>query len=101
MNAAQDDAILAGTVVERELQELLRLLHGLAGLDLHSAEIALGEGVKVHKISKQRLDLHIGKIDLLLHCGRCGRGLGRLVLGRFGLLVGIQRLHGGDFRDQP
>ena len=89
MNAAQDDAILAGTVVERELEQLLRLLHGFAGLDLHSTEIALGEGVKIHEIGKQRLDLHIGKIDLLLHCGRCG-------LGRFGLLVGIQRLHGGD-----
>ena len=96
MNAAQDDAVRTGTVVERELQELLRLLHGFAGLDLHSTEITLGEGVKIHEILEQRLDLHIGKIDLLLHCGRCGRGLGRLVLGRFGLLVGIQRLHGGD-----
>ena len=96
MNAAQDDAILAGAVVERELQELLRLLHGFARLDLHSTEIALGEGVKVHKILEQRLDLHVREVDLLLHCGRCGRGLGRLVLGRFRLLVGIQRLHGRD-----
>jgi len=63
MNAAQDDAILAGTVVERELEQLLRLLHGFAGLDLHSTEIGLAERVKVHKIGKQRLDLHIGKIN--------------------------------------
>ena len=92
MNAAQDDAILAGTVVERELQQLLRLLHGFAGLDLHSAEIALGEGVKVHKIGKQRLDLHVGKIDLLLHCGRCGRasaGLSSAVSGFLSESIGF------------
>ena len=50
MNAAQDDAILAGTVVERELEQLFRLLHGFAGLDLHSPEIGLAERVKVQRL---------------------------------------------------
>lgn len=96
MNAGEDHAVRAGAVVECELQELLRLLHGLARLDLHSAEIGLGERLEVHKILEQRLDLHVGKVDLLLNDRRCGRGCGGLIRSRFGLLVRIQRLHGRD-----
>ena len=96
VNAGENHAVRAGAVIERELQELLRLMHSLTRLDLHGAEIGLAERVKVHEIGKQRLDLHVGKVDLLLNCGRYRRGLGGLWLGRFGLLVGIQRLHGRD-----
>ena len=96
MDAGENHAIRTRAVIERELEQLLRLLHGLARLDLHSAEIGLTERVKVHKIGKQRLDLHVGKVDLLLNCGRCRRGLGGLGLDRFRLLVRVQRLHGRD-----
>ena len=91
----EDDAVGAGAVVEDELQELLALLHRLAGLDLHGAEVGLAECVEVDIVVKERLDLHLGEVDLLLRGGSRGsRGL-------FGLLVGIDRLHCGDFRDQP
>ena len=63
MNAAQNNAVLAGSVIQNELQELLGLLHRLAFLDLHSAEIALGEGVKINEILEQRLDLHVREVD--------------------------------------
>ena len=95
VDAAQNDAVRAGPVVQNELQELLGLLHSFAGLDLHGTEIGLGEGVKIHLILEQRLDLHIGEVDLLLHSRGGGSGLGGLC----GLLVGIQRLHGGDGKD--
>ena len=96
MDAGENHAIRTRAVIERELQELLRLLHGLARLDLHGTEIGLAERVKVHEIRKQRLDLHVGEVDLLLGSWRCGHGLGGLGLGRFRLLVRVQRLHGRD-----
>jgi len=96
MDAGENHAIRTRAVIERELEQLLRLLHGLARLDLHGTEIGLAERVKVHEIRKQRLDLHVGKVDLLLRCWRCGHGLGGLGLGRFRLLVRVQRLHGRD-----
>ena len=39
VNAGEDDAILACAVVQRELEELLALLHSLARLDLDGAEV--------------------------------------------------------------
>ena len=96
MDAGENHAIRTRAVIERELEQLLRLLHGLARLDLHSAEIGLGERLEVHKILEQRLDLHVGKVDLLLNGRGCGCGLVRLGLGRFRLLVRVQRLHGRD-----
>ena len=90
VDAGEDDAVGAGAVVEDELQELLALLHRLAGLDLHGAEVGLAERVEVDIVGKERLDLHLGEVDLLLRGGSGGdRGL-------FGLLVGIERLHGRD-----
>ena len=41
VDAAEDGALLARAVVKRELQELLRLLHGFAGENLDRAEIGL------------------------------------------------------------
>ena len=97
VNAAQNDAVGTGSVIQHELQQLLALLDGLTLLDLHGTEIALGEGVKVHKVGEQRLNLHLGEVDLLRHNGRDRSSLGGLLR----LLVTVQRLHGGDFRDQP
>jgi len=93
MNAAQNDAVLAGSVIQNELQELLGLLHRFAFLDLHSAEIALGEGLKINEILEQRLDLHVREVDFFLRLGSCLSSL-RLNRSRlFSLLVGVQRLH--------
>lgn len=97
VDAGEDHPVRAGAVVQNELQELLGLLHGLAFLDLHGPEIGLAEGVEIHQVGEQRFDLHVGEVDLLLHDRGGGSGLGGLC----GLLVGIQRLHGRDFRDQP
>ena len=83
------------------LQELLALLHGFAGLDLHHAEIALGGGVKVHVIREQRLDLHLAEInrglfDFLRRVLFLGLGLGFILGGRRG--GSVQRLHRRDFK---
>ena len=101
VNSGEDDTVGAGAVVEDELQELLALLHRLAGLDLHGAEVGLAECVEVDIVGKERLDLHLGEVDLLLRGGSGGSDLGggRSLLGT--LLVGVKRLHCGDFRDQP
>ncbi len=69
VNTGEDGAVGAGAVVERKVQQLLGLLDGLACLDLHSAEIALGEGIKVDELLKQRLNGDLGVIE---------RGLKRL-----------------------
>ena len=42
VNTAQNDAIFALPVIQRELQELLALLHGFARQNLHRTEIRLG-----------------------------------------------------------
>ena len=90
VDAAEDGPGGAGAVVQGELQQLLGLLHGLAGQDLHGPEVGLGEGLKVHKVGKQGLDLHLGEVDFLLRLG--GGGSGGLVL----LLGDVQGLHGGE-----
>ena len=96
VNSGEDDTVGAGAVVEDELQELLALLHRLAGLDLHGAEVGLAECVEVDIVGKERLDLHLGEVDLLLRGGSGGSDLGggRSLLGT--LLVGVKRLHCGD-----
>ena len=66
VDPAQDGALRAGSVVQRELQQLLGLLHSLTGLDLDRTEIGLRECVKVHEISEQRLNLHLAEVDLFL-----------------------------------
>jgi len=93
VDAGEDDAVGAGAVVEDELQELLALLHRLAGLDLHGAEVGLAECVEVDIVGKERLDLHLGEVDLLLRGGG-DLGGGRSLLGN--LLVRVQRLHCRD-----
>ena len=69
VDAGEDLAVGAGAVVERKVQQLLGLLDGLACLDLHGAEVALGEGIKVDELLKQWLDGNLGIIN---------RGLERL-----------------------
>ena len=101
VNTAQNHAIRAGSVVEHEFQELLALLHSFAGLDLHHAEIALGEGVKIHVIREQRLDLHLAEInrglfDFLRRVLFLGLGLGLILGRRRG--GSVQRLHRRDFK---
>ena len=61
-------AVSASAVVEREFQQLVGFLHGLARLDLDGAEIGLAERVKVDLFGKIRLDLQGGKqaLELLL-----------------------------------
>ena len=87
VDAAEDHPVLSAAVVQGELQKLLALLHGLAGLHLHRPEIGLAEGLKIHEVTEQRLDLHLGEVDLLLRLGgSLGRGL-PLALG----------LHGGEY----
>ena len=91
MDAGKDDTVRAGAVIQRELQQLLGLGHGLAGLDLDRAEIRLGEGIKINEFLKKRLDHHVGEVDLLL------RGLGCLG-GVIGLVLGLSlALHRRDF----
>ena len=99
VDAAENRAGGAGAVVQGELQQLLGLLHGLAVQNLHSPEIGLGEGLKIHLIGEQRLNDHVGEVDDLLRGGCGGRGLGSGFalrgLGGF-LAAGFQRLHGRE-----
>lgn len=97
VDAGKNRAILARAVVQRELKQLLALLHRFAGFDLHRAEIALGEGFKIHVIGEQRLDFDLAEVD-----GRLFRRLLCLFL-RLGLHGrrgggGGQRLHRRDFK---
>ena len=85
---------LAGAVVERELEELLALFHGLARLDLDHAEVAPAEGLKVHKVGEQRLDLGLGEVDVHLRLtgsadAVCASGAAALFFGASkGFIVG-------------
>ena len=63
VNAGKDDSIRAGTVIQNEFQEFLGLFDCLAGFDLHGAEIGFRERLEVHKVLKERLDLHMGEVD--------------------------------------
>ena len=113
VNAGQDRARFSCAVVQRELQQLLGLRHCFTGKNLDSAEIALGEGLKVDEILEQRFDFHIAEVDLLfdgsrffgflrrLACLQRGAGFaGTFEIGgrflRLFLLLLSDRLHGGD-----
>lgn len=76
MDAGEDGAVGAGAVVERKVQQLLGLPDGLARLNLHGAEIALGEGIEVDELLEQRLNGDLGVIE---------RGLERLDERAFGV----------------
>ena len=80
VDARKDRAIRPGAVVEGELQELFRLLHRDAVLDLDGAEIGFAEGLKVDAVFKQGFNDHVGKVGLgigdegrALNGGRGGR----------------------------
>ena len=66
VDAGEDLARLAAAVVERELQKLFALLHGLAGKHLANAHVAFGKlvdrNVGQHRLGRRRLG---GAADLL------------------------------------
>ena len=98
MDARKDGAILACAVIQRELEQLLGLLDSHTVLDLYGAEIALGEGLEIDMIFKERLDLDVGEVDLLFGSRGflCLCSL-RPIVDDFDLLsVAAQRLHCGD-----
>ena len=97
VNTAQNDAIFAFSVIQCELQELLALLHGFARQNLHRTEIRLCKRFKVHHFRENRLDLHVGEVDLRLLAGDGGRGL-RRCFRRLLSLSGVDRLHRRDFK---
>ena len=87
VDAAEDDPVFAGAVVQHELEQLLALGDGGAFLDLDGPEVGLGEGVEVHEVLEQGLHFHLGEVDGLgLDRSRCGRGgsLGGSALGSSG-----------------
>jgi len=63
VDSAEDHALLFRPVVQDELEELLALRHGLALQDFYGAEVGLAEGLKVHIIREERLDLHLAEVD--------------------------------------
>ena len=65
MDAGEDLPVGAGAVIQREAQQLVRLFHGFAGLDLHHPEIGFAEGVEVHRFGELRLHLHVRLLCLL------------------------------------
>ena len=65
VDAREDDARLAGAVVQGELQQLRGLGHGLAVEHLDRAEIGLTEGLEVYEVLEQRLDLDTGEVNRL------------------------------------
>ena len=64
MDTAQDRPFVFRSVVQCELQQLFALRNSHAVLDLDSPEIGLGESLKIDEILEERLDLHVGKVDL-------------------------------------
>ena len=113
MDAGEDDAVGAGTVVEHELQKLLALGHGATFLDFDRAVVRLGEGVELDLLFEDRLALDlvnlVGGVRTLGldKAGRAARlrgggsALGAFFLALLALLGHIERLHRRDFRDQP
>ena len=68
VNTGKDHAVCAGSIVQDELQELLGLRNCLAGFYLHRPEIGLAEGVKVHLLLEERLNLHIREVNAVVRC---------------------------------
>lgn len=93
VDAGKNDSVRSRTVIQHEFQEFLGLFDRLTRFDLHSAEIGLGERFEVDEILKERLDLDVGEVDLLLRGRRSGRGF-RL---RSFLLRHVEGLHCGEY----
>ena len=66
MNTGEDHAVCACSVIQDKLQELLGLRNGRAFFHLYRPEIGLAEGVKVHLLLKERLNLHIGEVNAVV-----------------------------------
>ena len=97
VDAGDDDAVGAAAVVQRELQQLVGLLDGLAVLDLHSPEIGFQEGVKIHLLFHVGLQLDGGQSGLLLgllHGVQLRQRLFRVHTGEQVLTLGHLRLGG-------
>lgn len=87
------------SVIQCEFQELLGLRHCLTGFDLNHSEIRLAECLKVYIICKQRLDFHLGKINLYAWrghgCSLC-RTIYRCFFGFVFSPLWFQGLHCGE-----
>lgn len=95
------EAILFIVVPQAEawgFQELLGLRYRLAGKNLHCTVVGLCKGVEINHLLEDRLDLHVGEVNLLscrsAVCGCCGSGCRSCLLRS--LLVGVQGLHGRE-----
>ena len=102
VDAGEDDAVGAAAVVQRELQQLVGLLHRLAVLDLHGAEVGLQERVKVHVLGHVGLQLHGGESRLLLrllHGVELGKCLVHIDTGEQVLALGDGGVGGQDAPD--
>ena len=62
-DAGEDHAVFAGAVVQDELQELVALRNGFAGLDLDRAEVGLAEGLEVDELLEERLHFDLLEVD--------------------------------------
>ena len=93
VDTGKDDSVGAGAVVQHEFQKLFGLFDRFAGLDLHDAEVGLGERLEIDKVLEQRLNFDLGEVDNFLLGGCCGSSF------RLGgvLLRQIQRLHRGEY----
>ena len=94
VDAGEDGAIFAGSVVEGELEELFALWHGFAVENFDGAEVALGEGFEVDAVLEEWLDLYACEIN----------GLCLFRRWRFGFLFLlcawlVEWLHCWDFAD--
>ena len=107
LDAAEDDPVGAGAVVQGELEQLLALGHGGAFLDLDRAVVGLGKGVELDLLFEDRLALYL--VDLVggvralgldnAGTARCGGGsaLRALLLGLLALLGHVERLHRREY----
>ena len=59
VNTGENDAVRACSVIQDELQELLGLRNCGAFFHLDCPEVGLAEGVKVHLLPEERLNLYI------------------------------------------
>ena len=92
VNARKNNSIRSSSVIQHEFQEFFGLFDRFAGLDLHGAEVGLGERFEVDEILKERLDLDVGEVDLLLRGRHCGRGFSLCIF----FLRHVEGLHRRD-----
>lgn len=100
VDTGKDDSVGAGAVIQHEFQKFFGLFNRFAGLDLHGAEVGLGDRLKVHKVLKQRLNFDLGEVDRLvldLDLDRARRAADDTGFLRFFRLGNVQRLHRREY----